>query len=270
VNIRDEPVEACEETRGVSEEVGGRHADDPPSLGLKKLPTLDVEPPLPSIHPMPVALVLEGDASSRDAEIGMEGQPPAVDGHGIIDLESVEAVRLEKEPQERLRSRVGTEADARERPGPRAGSSGSVQFFGQLPEFTHLQQCPASACPDEVIAGRDQVFPTDHARELAPDVSGSADGDAIEDLTRDAPEAVTDHAAPPRRGAGKRYRDVQGIRRRPVGKRDTQECRRCLMAEVAFLGHQRKISPAEFLNTGRRDGQMHRVKRMVEIGSAET
>ena len=73
-DIRHESMEAPQESVVIDEEVGGSDPHDPPALSLEVFPTLDVDTPLTSIHPVPIALVFEGDTSGRDAEVRMKTQ----------------------------------------------------------------------------------------------------------------------------------------------------------------------------------------------------
>jgi len=254
----------------IDEEVGGSDPHDPPALSLEVFPTLDVDTPLTSIHPVPIALVFEGDTSGWDAEVRMKTQPAVGELHWAIHLDTLQTPFLEQKAQEAFRTGIGTETDPRERPRTRSSAFRPAELSCHGGKLLHLDERRSFARTDQVVAGGHEIVPPDHAGELAPDMGGGADGKPLEDCADHASEAVPDHATTSRWRARKRDGNVQRFIDGRPGKRNAEQRSRRLMAELRAVWKERKVRPTQVTH-GAWDGRnVDGVKGMVEITGTQS
>lgn len=240
-----------------------------PAFGLQKLTTLDVDMPLPRVHPMPVAFVLECDSSPWKAEVRVQHDRAALDRDRGVDLEPSIAEFVEQETEQALRPRVAADADARQRPITALCAFRARQCYRGLGQFEVAGEGLTIPRADEMIARCNEVVPTDNARQLAPHLCRRADGKPIDDLPRDASKAVSDHSAPSGSVTWVRDRDVKRLAVQGHRHWNAEKRSRGLVAEERSLREQVTIDRAEFADALRRHRHMDRMEGVVEIALSQ-
>jgi hypothetical protein len=121
-----------------------------------------------------------------------------------------------------------------------------------------------------MITGRDQVLPTHHSCQLTPDLSRTADGEAVDARPVHPLETVPDHSTPARRGARKADRDVQAS---TVGSRrqwDRQQRSRRLVAEDRVRRELGQIRATQLVDGSRLFEGVNGVERVMKIIAQQT